>query len=327
MRRRGAALVCAGALALLTACTSPAPEPTRTPAAITAPPPVATASPAPTPSPTPAPDPLGTDPVNVLLIGSDSRTPGDLTGMADTIMLVHVPADRQQVYLVSFTRDMWVDIPGLGQGKINSAFSRGGTQTLVDTVSGLLGGVEIDSTVQTTFDGFIALTRALDGFEVDNKHASTVTVQSTGRVVAFPEGRVTLSGTDGLIYVRERKRLPLGDLDRTERQRAALIGMMDKVAEVSHDPVRLAEVLRFVAGNVKITGDLGVLDLASLVPLVRDLTREDVVGLMVPITGFGNVNGASVNVVDTTQTAALGQALRDDDLAGYVATYGTDYAP
>ncbi|WP_171468310.1 LCP family protein [Cellulosimicrobium sp. 72-3] len=265
--------------------------------------------------------------MNALLVGTDSRDPADLTGNADTILLIHVPADRQNLYLLSFTRDMWVDIPGLGEGKINAAFSRGGTDTLVQTVSGLLGGVEIDYVVQSNFAGFIALTRALDGFEVDNQHASTVTVQSTGRVVDFPEGRITLSGTDGLIYVRERKRLPLGDLDRTERQRAAVVGMLDRIAERADDPAVLAELMPMLVRNVKITGDLDVDDAFALVPLAAELEREDVVGLMVPITGFGERGGASVNLVDAEQTAALGDAVRTDTLDAYVATYGTAYAP
>lgn len=324
LRRAAAALV---AVAALVGCTTGAPAPT--PNATTVAPSV-TADKTPAPAPTPSPtleDPFPAGPVNVLLIGTDSRDPADLTGNADTILLVHLPADRTSAYLVSFTRDMWVPIPGLGEGKINAAFARGGTQTLVDTVSGLLGGAPVDYVVQSNFAGFIALTRALGGFEVDNKHHSTVTVQSTGRVVDFPEGRITLSGTDGLIYVRERKRLPLGDLDRTERQRAALVGMMDKVAEVSDDPVALAQLLPHVVGNVKITGDLDAADVAALVPLVRTLEREDVVGLMAPITGFGNRGGASVNVVDEARMAELGAAVRADDLAGYVARHGTDYAP
>lgn len=329
MTRRAVGWAGVLALVLLAACTPAQRGADRPPATVTVPAPVASAEKqaVPEPEPTTPPDPLGDGAVNLLLIGTDSRDPGDLGGNADTIMLVHLPADRQQVYLVSLTRDMWVEIPGLGEGKINSAFSRGGTPTLVATVSSLLGGVDVDVTVQTTFSGFIALTRALDGFEVDNRHASTVTVRSTGRVVDFPQGRLTLTGTDGLIYVRERKRLPLGDLDRAERQRAALVGMMDRVAEVADDPVRLATLLGHVVGNVKITGALDPRDLAALVPLVRGLTREDVVGLMVPVTGFGTVGGASVNVVDVGRTAALGQALRDDDMAGYVATYGTGYAP
>jgi polyisoprenyl-teichoic acid--peptidoglycan teichoic acid transferase len=206
MTRRPRALAAAALLGLLlptlAACTAPG---QRSAPSVTV---NASASPVekqPVPSPATPVDPLPEGPVNVLLIGTDSRDPQSLTGNADAIMLAHVPADRESLYLVSFTRDMWVPIPGLGDGKINSAFARGGTRTLVATVSGVLGGVEIDYALQTNFNGFIALTRALDGFEVDNKHASTVTVQSTGRVVEFPEGPVTLENTDGLIYVRERK--------------------------------------------------------------------------------------------------------------------------
>lgn len=319
------------AVALVAAGCS-APDPTPTPTSSPTASPRATRSPAPTPTPTPTPtpeavDPFGEGPTTLLLIGSDSRTSGDLTGQADTIIAVHLPADREKVYLVSFTRDMWVDIPGLGEGKINSAFARGGTDTLKATVSQLLAGTPIDYTVQSNFEGFIALTRALGGFEVENKHHSTVTVQSTGRVVDFPAGTIRLEGTDGLIYVRERKRLPLGDLDRTERQRAALIGMAEAVKGRLGDPQALAALVPMLYQNVKVTGDLDLADVVAASEMLRDLERADVVSLMAPITGFGTVNGASVNVVDDGQMAALGEAMRTDTLDAYVAAYGTEYAP
>ncbi len=328
MKRAWIALVML--LALVLAGCTPSPQPTPSPTA--AAPTTTKAQPSPTPSPTPEPspsaiDPLPEGPVNALLFGTDSRVSGDMTGNADTIMLVHVPADRSAVYLISLTRDMWVPIPGLGEGKLNAAFARGGTQTLVDTVSQLLGGIEIDFVAQSNFEGFIALTRALDGIPVVNKHFSSVTVNSTGRLVEFPEGEIVLTGTDGLIYVRERKRLPLGDLDRTERQRAAVIGMMTKIASFKDDPAKLSGVLAMLIMNVKITGDFDLLTATQLVPMMSELTQEDVVGLMVPITGFGDRNGASVNLVDLEQTAALGEAIRTDSLPSYIATYGLDYAP
>lgn len=324
---RVAALVTAAVLTL-GACSLPAepvPRPAATQTTTEAVEPV-TKSPAPSPSPEAA-DPLGEGARNVLLIGTDSRDASSMGGNADIIMLAHVPADRERLYLVSFTRDMHVPIPGIGEGKINSAFSRGGTPTLVDTVAGLVGGLEIDHTVQANFNGFINLTRALDGFEVDNKHHSTVTVNSTGRVVDFPEGRITLENTDGLIYVRERKRLPLGDLDRTERQRAAVIGMMDRIAERIDDPAFVAELVALLYDNVKVTGGLEVEDFVALAPMAAELDRDDVVSLMAPITGFGTVGGASVNLVDEAQTADLGEALRTDTMDEYVEEHGTDYAP
>ncbi|GAA1731288.1 hypothetical protein GCM10009809_28490 [Isoptericola hypogeus] len=327
-RRRTAALAAlAGLLApALAACTTTTPEaaPTVTASRPASP---ATKQPAPTPSPSEKADPLPEGPVNVLLVGTDSRDPASLGGNADTIMLAHVPADRSGLYLVSFTRDMWVPIPGLGEGKINAAFARGGTDTLVETVSGVLGGAEVDAVMQTNFNGFIALTRALDGIEVDNAHASTVTVLSTGRVVEFPEGRISLENTDGLIYVRERKTLPLGDLDRAQRQRAAVTGILAGLAERADEPKALAKLVPLMAGNVKLTGDLKPADLVDLVPLAAELGRDDVVGLMVPLTGFGTRGGASVNLVDEAQAADLGDAIRGDDLDAYVERYGTGYAP
>lgn len=276
----------------------------------------------------PEASPLGSGPVTILLIGTDSRDPASMGGASDTIMLMHLPEDREEIALVSLTRDMWVDIPGLGQGKINSAFARGGTDTLRATVSDLLGGVEIDYVLQSNFQGFINLTRWLEGFEVDNQHASSVTVGSTGRQVVFEEGEIWLENTDGLIYSRERKTLPLGDLDRTERQRAVLIGMMDRMQErLEEEPQDFPELVANLRDNVKVTGDLDVADFVALAPLLTELDPEDTISLMVPITGFDMIAGQSVNIVDREQTAALGEALREDSLEEYVERWGTGYAP
>ncbi|WP_298888036.1 LCP family protein [uncultured Serinicoccus sp.] len=276
----------------------------------------------------PESSPLGSGPVTILLVGTDSRDPSSMGGHSDTIMLLHLPADREDVALISLTRDMWVDIPGLGQGKINSAFARGGTDTLLATVSDLLGGVEIDYVLQSNFQGFINLTRWLEGFEVDNQHASSVVVGSTGREVVFEEGEIWLENTDGLIYARQRQTLPLGDLDRTERQRAVLIGMMERLQErLEEDPQDFPELVANLRDNVKVTGDLDVADFVALAPLLTELDPEDTISLMVPITGFDMIQGQSVNIVDREQTAALGQAVREDSIEAYVERWGTGYAP
>lgn len=62
-------------------------------------------------------------------------------------------------------------------------------------------------------------------------------------------------------------------------------------------------------------------------PLLQEVDGDEVTSLMAPVTGFGTVDGASVNVVDTGQTAELGEALRSSTLADYVSNFGTDYAP
>lgn len=276
----------------------------------------------------PAASPLAEGPVNVLLIGTDSRDPASMGGQADTIMLLHLPGDRSQAALISFTRDMWVEIPGMGSGKINAAFAHGGQPALTDTVSALLGGLEVDYTVQANFQGFINLTRWLEGIEVDNRYATSVTVESTGRTLTFDEGALRLENTDALIYARQRMGLPLGDLDRTERQRAVMIGIIERLQErLEQDPGAFPELVRNLYGNVRVTGGLDASDMIDLVPLMGELDPEETVSLMVPITGFGTIQGASVNLVDEGRTAALGEALRADTLDDYVDRYGTGYAP
>ncbi|MCH1883683.1 LCP family protein [Agrococcus sp. ARC_14] len=320
---RFTALAVVAALAI-TGCgpqSEPTPTATSTPTAA-APSPTAT----PTPTPTAPADPLPEGAVTALLLGTDSRTPGSMTGQADAIMLAQISADRETLSLVSITRDSWVSIPGYGAGKINSAFARGGTSVMVDTISAMYGGLEIDYVVQADFEGFIAMTRALDGFDAANQHPTQVTVNSTGRVLDFTADSVHLSGTDGLIYVRQRKGLPQGDLDRAERQRAAVAGMLERIDEIAtENPAELVNVFGHFAERLKITGELSIDDMIALASLSQNLERDDVVSLMSPITGFGNQGGQSVNVVDEAQTAALGEALRAGDIHPYVEQHGTGY--
>ncbi len=318
------ALAVAAALAI-SGCVpqaQPQPTPTATPA-----PTIVAPAPTPTPTPTGPVDPLPEGAVTALLLGTDSRTPGSMTGQADAIMLAQISADRETLALVSITRDSWVPLAGgYGSGKINSAFARGGTSVMVETVSSMFGGLEIDYVVQADFEGFIALTRALDGFDAENQHPTQVTVSSTGRVVDFTADPVHLSGTDGLIYVRQRKGLPQGDLDRTERQRAAVIGMLERIDEIAtEDPAQLLTVFQHFADRLKITGELSIEDMVALASLSQNLERDDVVSLMAPLNGFGDQGGQSVNVVDQAQTAELGEALRAGDIQPYVDQHGTDY--
>lgn len=266
--------------------------------------------------------------ITALLIGTDSRS-NDFSGRSDVIVLVQLTEDRDHLNLVSIARDSYVNIPGYGQNKINEAYARGGIPLLRETVSELMGGLEIDFVAQTNFDMFIALTRWMDGFWVDNEHYSSVTVGSTGRVVEFQEGRIKLENTDGLIYARERKTLPLGDLDRTERHRAVLKGMMERLVEIrEEEPQKLLELLPMLHDNVKIEGEISVEQLMTMVDIGAEFDDEDITSLMVPVAYFDMTSGGmSINRLNEGRTNELGQAMRSGgDLSGYVDKYGTDEA-
>ena len=145
--------------------------------------------------------------LNYVLLGSDSRDPGnDGNGRSDTILVVHLNAKRNKAYIISFPRDMYVNVPGSGRNKINAAFAFGCTPLAVRTLESLTG-VRMDHVAMIDFEGFIRLTEDLNGVTVINKTAFS----SHG--FDYPEGKITIAGEEALWFVRERKLLPGGDLD------------------------------------------------------------------------------------------------------------------
>src|SRR5215210_2274420 len=153
----------------------------------------------------------GHDAQNYVLIGADDSAGG--VSRSDALLVLHLAADRRSAYLLSFPRDLWVPIPGYGRNKINAAYAFGGAELTVATLEGLLD-VRMDHVAQVDLDGFVGLTDELGGARVYNKHPSV----SSGH--SFPAGWITISGEQALAYVRERKQLPRGDLDRSERPRS-----------------------------------------------------------------------------------------------------------
>ena len=133
------------------------------------------------------PDSYSGRPINILIIGSDSRAGkknqalgggADEGERSDTAMIMHVSKDRSQVNVVSIPRDLLVDIPAcdLGDGtesspqyaQFNWAFSIGGTNK--DRTSAVLctwktveklSGMRIDESIVVDFNGFTSMIDAL----------------------------------------------------------------------------------------------------------------------------------------------------------------------
>ena len=107
------------------------------------------------------------DPQTILIVGSDERsnTPGD-PGRSDTTMLLRVDAEDEVLSLFSLPRDLKVDIPGYGIGKLNEAFTVGGVKKTLETVKQLTG-LEINHVVNVDFQGFADAVDAIDCVYVD----------------------------------------------------------------------------------------------------------------------------------------------------------------
>lgn len=265
-------------------------------------------------SPRPTTDPAATGAVNFVLLGSDSRDPDDSgAGRSDSIMVVHLNKAHDQAYITSFPRDMYVNIPGHGKNKINAAFAYGGTPLMVQTLEGLLG-TRMDHVVMVDFEGFIKLTEALGGVTVKNKTAFS----SHG--FDYPKGEITVAGEQALWFVRERHALPEGDLDRAENQRNVIKAIVAKglSREVITNPVAFSEFISGVAQHVTVDSSLSDQTIHDLAFSLR-LTASDVHLMQAPISGFGtSPDGQSIDIVNQTQLAALGKAMKSDTMDAYL---------
>ena len=260
-----------------------------------------------------------------LLVGSDRRADGATTGQdadapvtgarADTIMLVHLPEHRDGVYVVSLPRDAWVPVEGHGKAKINAAYAYGGPSLLTSTIEDLTG-VRIDHFAAIDFAGFAAMTDALGGVYVEIAES----VEDPDRDVFWAAGWHHLDGARALDFVRQRRNLPRGDIDRITRQQAYLKALADRAtdSDVLANPLRLNAFLEAFAGAVSVDETVTIGKLRALALELSSVRPRDVAFMTTPIAGMGDEDGQSVVYLDPAESPALFHALRNDEIDDYV---------
>ena len=169
-----------------------------------------------------------------LLVGSDSRaglskaerrrlhTGDEKSELTDTILLLHT--GEGPTTLVSIPRDSPLDIPGHGVSKVNSAFSKGGTPLLVQTLEKATG-VRIDGYVEIGFGGLVGVVDAVGGIEVCPKRR----IRDKPSGLNIKKGCQEVDGATALAYARARKYSPISDLARVQQQREVIAAVGEKV--------------------------------------------------------------------------------------------------
>ncbi|MFE4519423.1 LCP family protein, partial [Kitasatospora sp. NPDC056783] len=257
------------------------------------------------------PDAQGRTPVNVLLIGSDSRGNGnsDLGGggdggaRSDTAILLHVYADHKHAVGISIPRDSLVTLPPckLPNGKwtkeqtnvmFNSAFSVGGsdqgnpacTQNAVEKLTNL----RVDHTIVVDFNGFASMTKAVGGVEVclpNDIHEGDLNpnLGHKGKLI-FPKGKQKVEGQSALDYVRVRHGIGDGsDIGRTKRQQAFLSSLIKEVKSQGMDPTTLLPLADAATKSLTVDPGLGsAAKLLSFATSLKDIDLHDVKFLTVP---------------------------------------------
>jgi LCP family protein required for cell wall assembly len=227
-------------------------------------------------------------PLNILLLGADSRTKND-PGRADTIMLVRLDPVTKHVRLLSFPRDTRVTIPGHGVNKLNQAssgyYKGGGASLLVDTITtDLLPGLRIDYTVKTDFAGFAAIIDALGGVTIDVEEK--MLYKAVDVSIDLQPGVQHLDGEQALGYARFRMDA-IGDFGtwsgedhgRVARQKKLLAAVIDQTKDV-RTLLRLPAVIRAVQAAV--TTDMSFSVMARIGMTYKDVAYADVESVPFP---------------------------------------------
>ena len=264
-------------------------------------------------------------PVNILLLGSDSRETTDPTASAedlsgfrsDAIMVAQISPDRRHVTVMSIMRDNWVSIQGVGEAKINAAVAYGGLPLAVNTVENFIGA-RIDHIALIDFESFTGLTDAVGGVTVDNEVAYE---DGTGR--SFPQGEITLDGEEALAFVRERYAFSDGDYQRARNQQAYLQGLTRKLfsRETLSSPGRLVDTFQALKPYLILDEGLSLPTAVSLGFELRDLRSDGITFFTSPTLGTGtSADGQSIVLPDWEALAAVQAAFRDGTLDEYAAT-------
>ncbi|MED1470254.1 LCP family protein [Bacillus salipaludis] len=166
---------------------------------------------------------------NILLLGSDAR--GNEVSRADTIMIAHYNENKGTYKLTSIMRDSYVDIPGHGKHKINSAFARGGPDLMRKTIKENFD-IDLQYYAIVHFQGFVQLIDEAfpDGVKIDVEKAMSKNIG-----VSLKPGVQRLNGKEMLGYVRFRHDA-IGDFGRVKRQQQAVKAIGDQLTSINTIP-------------------------------------------------------------------------------------------
>ena len=262
-------------------------------------------------------------PLNLLVAGVDERA--GLTAHqqaelhvghvpstnSDTMMLVHLSADRSRVTVVSLPRDSWVDLPGHGMNKINAAFGLGGPRLMVATVERATG-LTVNDFIQVNFLGFIKVIDALGGVNVCLPYA----VSDSYSGLRLGAGMHHVDGITALKYARDRHSFALSDLARIQNQQSLLSSLLNQAISSGTlaGPLRLSGFLQAVLAAVKVNQGM---DVTALAGQLRGVSPGDVRLLTVPIANpdYLAPDGQSAVLWDNAAAQHLFSQLRSDRAA------------
>jgi LCP family protein required for cell wall assembly len=249
-------------------------------------------------------------PANFLIIGSDTRAfvknatdaqhfgTGQEEGgqRSDTIMVAHIDPDSNTGMLVSFPRDLVVDVPGVGRTRINAAFNDG-PQKMIETLKQNFD-IPIHHYLEVDFAGFRDLVDAVGGVPIYFTTPARDTY--TGLHINLP-GCYTMNGGDALAYVRSRHYQykqtsadswhddPYSDLGRIQRQQYFIRSLAEvAINTAARHPLKANNILNKAFASITKDRKLGLSDINGLARTLRETDPAAVRMLTIPTKPYGD---------------------------------------
>jgi LCP family protein required for cell wall assembly len=297
--------------------------------------------------------------LNILMLGMDERNGQNQPIRTDTMIIAHIPATHDRVYLISLVRDWKVKIPafppsgfrGDNTAKLTEAFAAGntlngrpdlseagrrrGVQLLVKTLAGIVpGGIRFNAVALIDFDGFQQLVEVLGGVDmcVDERttsqhyNAAGVYVSDShkpGEKMKVYEAKCQhLKPWEALDYVRQRKGLDNVDYARQRHQQQFLFAIFKKLMsrQVLTDVGKVKDLTK-AAGKL-FTLDLNGVPLEDWVFSFKHLRPENI-QLVQQNAGKLNgqmINGTSYEIITPTNVALL-RAVQQDKVYEFLTQH------
>ncbi len=228
----------------------------------------------------------GSSRVTILVMGLDLRDweAGDSAPRTDTMMVLTIDPLSNTAGMLSIPRDLWVEIPGFGYDRINTAYRNGevfdlpggGPALAIETVEKLVG-VEIDYFAQVDFNVFVRMIDEIGGIKLEITEPIKVDLIGPEPPKTIQPGTHTLPGDVALAYARARG-TEGGDFDRAQRQQQVILAIRDRVLSFDLIPLLLTksgtlynELSSGIRTNLSLEGaiDLGLLGIKIPIESIR----------------------------------------------------------
>ncbi|HBN84513.1 MAG TPA: hypothetical protein DDZ89_11780 [Clostridiales bacterium] len=210
--------------------------------------------------------------INIMLIGHDGRSNKE-KGRSDTMILATLNVKEHSIQLTSFMRDLYVQIPGYKDNRINLSYQLGGMSLLQETIEKNFQ-IPVDGNIEVDFKAFEKAIDSIGGIDVELN-------TSEARYLGYEKaGTAHMDGRMALIYARLRA-VGNCDYERTERQRKVLTAAFEKVTNMN--PVKVIDLLNQCLPMV--TTDMTNMEIIRLATKVLSVDYNKPETFRIPIDG------------------------------------------